>query len=344
MGIQLFQEQAPFSNKRIDRPISTDGVFTNPVIAPFSFDFTTHVNTLECVVYLKNNSQEHYYKNVIISLMKEGELASSPVDGNIVNDSVVGPALSINGHVVPTGFTTETIPTIPADPGIVIAGSYDANYTPVYDFERITRKLVNDYWVASLNVDWDDVGELFIKDPAGPAELVVGGSWNYGFRPTKIALNFTTPGDRTWSLFDAGGNEIATAVSLGNGMPIPITYVEGGGDIYKFIFYDTSGSIMDIIFLDAQDNEIGRGNASTTTSSDNNLSVKFSYGYDEINEPEWDNSKSVLVIPSLGTTNIPDTSYHPIRMRIIWKSRSPLVTIRDYFIDISYEAETSLGV
>jgi hypothetical protein len=343
MGIQLFQEQAPFSNKRIDRPISKDGVFTNPVIAPFSFDFTTHVNTLECVVYLKNNSQEHYYKNVIVSLMRGGLGASALIDGNIVNDSTVGPSLSLNGHVVPANFTTEEVPAIPESPGIAISDTYYTNYIPVYDFDKIERKSVDDYWVASLNAEWDEDQELFIKDPAGPAEFIVGGSWNYGFRPDKIALTFFSSGTRTWSLFDVSGNEIATAVDSSNNSSANITYVDGGGDLYKVILYST-GDIGDIKLLDDMDAEVGRGSSSTATSSDSNLSVKFSYGYDEINEPDWDNAKSVLIIPSLGTINIPDTSYHPVRMRIIWKERSPLVTVRDYFIDISYEEEVSLGL
>lgn len=343
MGIQLFQEQIPFSNKRLDKPISGDGVFTNPVIAPFSFDFTTYVNTLECVIYVRNNSQEHYYKNLTMCLMKEDpDVVSAPVEGNIINDPTNGPSFSLNSYIVPVGFSTEEAPVIPSAPGVQILGHYDAKYVPVYDFLQYTSKLINDYWIISLNGVWDSPGSFFTKDPAGPLELVVGGTWNYNYRPTTASITFTDDAIlRTWSIFDTAGNEIATATDVGSGTQVPITFVDGGGDAYRLVSY-SEGSISDINFyhdgiVDIKDQK------ADTLSSDVSLSAKFSYGYDELNEPDWDDAKSVLVIPSLGNTNMPDTSYHPIRMRIIWKARSPLVTVRDYFIDISYEAEVALG-
>lgn len=343
MGIQLFQEQIPFSNKRLDRPISNDGVFTNPVIAPFSFDFTTHVNTLECVIYIRNDSQEHYYKNIVVSLMKEDdEVASGPAEGNIINHAINGPSFSLNSHIVPVGFSTEAIPAIPGDPGIQILSAYDNKYVPVYDFEQLTSKIINDYWIISQNATWDTIGEFFLKGPGGPLELVVGGTWNYNYRPTEISLTFTNDDIvRTWSLFDVSGNEIATATDVNSGTLVPIVYVDGGGDAYRLVCY-SEGEVSDIVFY-TNAVEDAREDKAAILSSDVNLSAKFSYGYDELNEPNWDDAKSVLVIPTLGNTAMPDTAYHAIRMRIIWKSRSPLVTVRDYFIDISYEAEVPLG-
>ena len=219
MAITLYQEQIPFSNKRLDKPISKDGSFTNPVIAPFAFDFTTHINTLETVIYIRNDSQEHYYKNVVVSLMKTSGVDTSLVTGSILTDAERGPSLSLNGEVVPLSFSMEAPPAIPAG-GIPLVAKYQADYKPIYE------------------------------------------------------------------------------------------YVVTDSNVY---------------------------------STDDKANVKLSYGYDEQNEPNWDRAKSILLIPSIGNSSMPDTSYHPIRMRIVWKSRTPLLTIRDYFIDVSFAEELPIG-
>lgn len=219
MAITLYQEQIPFSNKRLDKPISQNGSYSNPIIAPFAFDFTTYINVLESVIYVRNDSQEHYYKNIVISLMKSSETNDDLVNGTIINDPDKGCSISINGDIVPLSISSEITPEVPAE-GIPLVLKYQADYTPIYEYK--------------------------VSD----------------------------------------------------------------SDIY---------------------------------ASDDKVNVKFSYGYDELNEPDWDKANSSLLIPYIGTTNMPDTSYHPVRVRIIWKSRSPMLTIRDYFIDISYEQEVTLG-
>jgi len=73
------------------------------------------------------------------------------------------------------------------------------------------------------------------------------------------------------------------------------------------------------------------------------LNVKFSYGYDELSLTKWDAKNSMLVIPTIGTSGLGDTSYIPIRMRITNPSKLSFVTNRDYFIDISYSDELIVG-
>ena len=78
---------------------------------------------------------------------------------------------------------------------------------------------------------------------------------------------------------------------------------------------------------------------SVSVFTDESINARFSYGYDELSNVEWANMKPGLVIPQIGSTGQADNSYIPIRLRLIWKSTSSLFTIRDYFIDVSYQSE-----
>lgn len=221
--LNIFQELVPFSNKRLEKSISTNATFTNPVIMSWAFDFTICSNTLETVIYVRNDLSTDCYTNVIISLQKEDKSITNPVIANGVIDKFASnssPSYSINGYLAPLGFSTETIPNIQQP--IIIPGAYNSNYIPI----------------------------LSDKNP------------------------------------------------------------------------DTNALI----------------------ETDDSLSVKFSYGYDEISAVDWISKNSILCITNIGTKGtvlnrlgMPDTSYHPIRMRITWKKQATLLTIRDYFIDVSYE-------
>lgn len=74
------------------------------------------------------------------------------------------------------------------------------------------------------------------------------------------------------------------------------------------------------------------------------VDVKFSYGYDEISYLDWSLKKSILIIPTIGTQGLSDTSYIPVRMRMKWKNVPSYLTIRDYFIDISFSEEQQVIV
>jgi len=211
--LELYQEAVPFSNKRLNRPVSTDGSFNNPVIVPFAFDFTANINSLECIIYLRNRSQEFRYENVVISLMSEdlsiknenSDISHAQIE-NIGNVST----FKLNGYDVPAGYSTEQV----GEGFQILSSSEDQN-----------------------------------------------GYFNY----------------------------------------------------YKPVV------------------------------SDETLSVKFSYGYEELTVVDWEYKNPVLIIPYLGTSNMPDTSYHPIRMRIIWATRSQFLTTRNYFLDVSYQNQIALG-
>ena len=72
------------------------------------------------------------------------------------------------------------------------------------------------------------------------------------------------------------------------------------------------------------------------------IDVKFSYGYDELSNVDWEDMKEALVITKIGNSSMPDTSYLPIRMRITLNTNTLSYTLRDYSIGIVYENETGL--
>jgi len=230
MAIQLFQEQIPFSSQRLNHPVSQNGAFTNPVIMPFAFDFTTYGNTLEIVIYIRNNSQQKVYKNVVIGLMKRTAGTPTPVVASLEESFALGQILNVNGQECPISWSVDQAPSL--DPVVSIAGdNYYSNFFPIYNYN----------------------------------------------------------------------------------------YIDGNGDYQE-------------------------------VESDSNINVKFSYGYDELSQVEWDKASSILAIPSIGTlptlenpAGMYDISYAPVRMRINWKARTAGTTIRDYFINIAYEEEVTLG-
>lgn len=223
--LNLYQELVPFSNKRLDKSISSSGAYSNPVIMSFAFDFTVCSNILETVLYIRNDSETTCYSNVVVSLMKIDKGISNPVaTSGLINEvqfNGLVPSININGTTMPLGYSVEQIPTIPAE-GIPITSAYMSNYVPV---------------LSDINPD--------------------------------------------------SGNSIYT---------------------------------------------------------DDKIGVKFSYGYDELSDVEWGTKHSALCIPTIGLKSTPEnpfgtsnTEYHAIRMRMTWKAQSTLLTIRDYFIDVSYE-------
>lgn len=220
--ITLYQESVPFSNKRAtitdtfgnngavyDGQVSSDKKYTNPVIIPYAVNGALGEDVLETVIYIKNDDQSKYYKNVVVSLMKEDATVDPPVASGVLAFAPGVTTLSLN---------------------------------------------------ATLNV---------------PVEL----SYDY-----------------------PGGIPLAS-VTMTN--------------VYKT-------SYIPITIAD-------------------DITVKFSYGYDELSYARWSNKKSVLLIPTIGTTGLGDTSYIPVRMRITTTNKIPLITNRNYFIDISFSDELNLG-
>lgn len=202
--LNIYQELIPLSNKMYDKPISQDGKFTNPVIIPVAFNSVGLENIMETVFYIKNESQEYFYQDVVISLMKQNALTPSPV---------------------------------------VSTGEIDLD--------------TKDFTVNGL-------------DPV----------------PFELAYEYSAT-----------------------------------GKVFLTNKYKTD-------YVPVLDDGI--------------VSAKFSWGYDELSSADWAQRSSVLVLPHVGTSGMPDTSYKPVRMRLTWKSSPTLTTIRDYFIDLSYAVQGTI--
>lgn len=203
--ITLYQEQIPLSNKRLEKQISQDGLYTNPVIMPYAFNSTSEYNSLETVIYIRNNDPSKYYTNIAVTLLKSIELeAYSLSTGIITNNPASGISLSLSTSESPikleSAFETYNPPST-----INLTNKYQSNYVPF--------------------------------------------------------------------------------------------------------------------------------------SNDNFIDVKFSYGYDELSNYEWSKKKEGLYIPYIGNQSLYDMSYIPIRIKINFLQDPTIFTIRDYFIDISYEDE-----
>jgi hypothetical protein len=70
----------------------------------------------------------------------------------------------------------------------------------------------------------------------------------------------------------------------------------------------------------------------------------LSYGYDEISVTKWKDKSSIIIIPSIGTSTTPDTSYIPIRIRIdIQQNSTMLSSLTDYSLNVMYENEYYIG-
>lgn len=223
MALTLYQEQIPFSNKKTDFPVSSNGKYINPVIMSFAFDFTICTNFLETVLYIRNDDINKWYKNIVITLCKSDNSIVSPlpVIGVLKETLEDGPYFTIGDtEKIPVSFSTETHLAIPSA-GYSLINQYTSDVIPVTDYVKPLDGLL--------------------------------------------------------------------------------------------------------------------------VQTDDNINARFSFGYDELSNVEWQNKKPGLVIPYIGNRSLADTSYIPVRLRLLWKSASSLFTIRDYFIDVSYEAEAFIG-
>lgn len=206
MAIQLFQEQIPFSNQRLNQPISQNSVFTNPVIMPFAFDFTTYGSALEIVLYIRNNSQQKAYKNVIINLMKRSSGTASPVAGLLENDDEIGQVFSLNGFSCPISWSVEETPIIPVE-GINILGSqYYDTFLPVFNYSYVdnagdkqiveTDANINvkfNYGYDELTqVEWEQANSTLIIPSIGTLPTLSNpeGMYDISYIPIRMRINW----------------------------------------------------------------------------------------------------------------------------------------------------------
>ena len=81
-----------------------------------------------------------------------------------------------------------------------------------------------------------------------------------------------------------------------------------------------------------------------TDGTSNEIFPRFSFGYDELSNIDWSLKQPGLIIAGIGNTNMPDTSYIPIRLRIEIKMEAlPVYTLRDYSIGIAYGDMKEIG-
>jgi hypothetical protein len=165
--INLYQEQIPFSNKVLDKSISMNGAYTNPVIMPFALDFTAYNNSLETVMYIRNDAVDKYYKNVVVSLMTAPLNSSeAPSTGTITYTDVYS-TFNLNGtdhSATVAQISTTVVPTGTA----VVTGMYKAGYNLV------------------------DTGDLTVRFSWGYSELS-GAMWATK-RPVLVIPSLGVPG------------------------------------------------------------------------------------------------------------------------------------------------------
>ena len=123
MALELYQEIIPFTNEKMPHPVSSGNSYSNPVVMPLSFDVTSVYNTVESIVYIRNNDKDKFYKTVAIMLMApKAEFANNGVaTATYTVESVVCSSTNFtvkeqggaSRHVVDVEYSTEMLPTFP---------------------------------------------------------------------------------------------------------------------------------------------------------------------------------------------------------------------------------------
>lgn len=124
MALELYQEIIPFTNEKMPNPVSTGNSFSNPVVMPLSFDVTSIYNTVESVIYIRNDDKDKYYTNVAVMLMApKDEFADNAISGATYtigsvtatssNTIVIKDSNGSAKMAVDTEFTSEIPPSLP---------------------------------------------------------------------------------------------------------------------------------------------------------------------------------------------------------------------------------------
>ena len=241
MALELYQEIIPFSNEKARYPVSSNGSLSNPIVMPLSFDVTSTLNTVETVFYIRNNSIDKYYTNVLITLM--------------------------------------------------------APKTDFADYENL----------SSVSFDIDHIKVM--SNPASGGSNVIT-----NFYTSDNDLKFTLDTDYTYEI-----------VSL----PVSGAFIDP-------TTWSNSLSNDDLPIS-------GITNFTLDQVNSNISNARFSFGYDEVSELEWGNKRHSILIPTIGNSINPDNSFIPIRLRIWINGYRSSYTLRDYFINISYESEVGIA-
>lgn len=159
--IELYQESVPFSNKMYEGKISSGNTFTNPVTIPYALNSTLSENVIETVIYIRNNDQSKFYKNVTIALMKEDtNIDSGAVSGRLdFSGGLV--KLSVNGYSDKPAHLAMEYPGVAPTGDVTLSNAYRSNYQPVSGFSYIDVKFSYGYDELS-NTKWDDLSSIMI--------------------------------------------------------------------------------------------------------------------------------------------------------------------------------------
>lgn len=121
--IELYQELVPFTNEKSGHKASEDGAYTNPIVAPLSFDVTSAFNTVETVLYIRNTDKDKYYNNVHICLLAPTEA---------FNDEIETQSFALNSVIVSTtnGVTTTLFKTATPTTKFILDTEYCSEVAP----------------------------------------------------------------------------------------------------------------------------------------------------------------------------------------------------------------------
>jgi hypothetical protein len=315
--IQLFQESIPFTNKRVDSPVSQN-TFLNPVIMPFALNTTLGSNVIETVFYIKNTSVENFYEDIVVALMKEDTNLSSSLSNGVIYTE--NSTFAINGYKeVPftLAFDYQKTPNI-------LDGQYQHKYVPVTESYILTDNFVTNTTAGSVFLDSVTTTGFNLQ----PGDMVYGTNIQEGTKVIAVTGVYSKQEMAEMLLQIAGSVAPDDAFDLNNDSYIDT--LDGSLMMQQMKKIELSKPVL-VTEPDAK--------LTIKRASDTDIRVKFSYGYDQISDYDWSKLKSVLVIPTIGNSTTPDTSYIPIRMRIEWLTHPSIYTIRKYFLDVSYSTQ-----
>lgn len=325
--IQIYQESTPFTNKRVDSPVSSN-TFLNPIIMPFALNTTLGTNVVETVFYIKNNSVEHFYNDVVISLMREdSNLTTSLTSGIISQDKT---KFNINSYVnipVSLAFGVQAASGTNWTPK-TLSGKYQHNYVPITECYSPTNTFYGNTSVGSSIIRGISHSGLDLS----VGDKIYGASFPTGTVITEIAGVYTAA-------------DIQRATDQMNGV-VPFTSEFDFDNNFIIDSADVAQVVSDQKIITVSNEALVTQSTvafNTTRSSDKDIRVKFSYGYDQLSDYDWSKLNNILVIPYIGNSTTPDMSYIPIRMRIEWLNSPSIYTIQKYFLDVSYSTEGAVS-
>lgn len=169
--IELYQELVPFTNEKTTYKASTNDAFTNPILMPLSFDVTSSYNTVETVLYIRNNNKDKFYTNVHVCLLAPIAYSNTPTnftpDTVLVSFAVSGAKTlfkqgSTTKYEVDTEYGIDTypanfnlyMPTIDSTIGQTLV-PFSGISSPNYTISQVNSEVLD----ARFSLGYDEVSE-----------------------------------------------------------------------------------------------------------------------------------------------------------------------------------------